>query len=85
MSGINKKLVEFETRKIILNFAFFEELSRIEVLCEHVIFDMILFTFSVIFLQIKTIFLKKFWLKITFQAKKWVNFEFLIDERRKKD
>ena len=46
--------VEFKIKKIFLNFVFFfEELSRIEVLCEHGIFGMILFTFSVISLQIK--------------------------------
>ena len=39
---------------------FFEELSRIEVLCEQGIFCLILFTFSVIFLQIKVFFIKKF-------------------------
>ena len=27
--------VEFKTKKIFLNFVFFEDLSRIEVLCEH--------------------------------------------------
>ena len=46
--------VEFKTKKIFLNFVFFfEELSTIEVLCEHGIFGMILFISSVIFLQIK--------------------------------
>ena len=45
--------VELKNKKIFLNFVFFEELTRIENLCEHVI---ILFTFSVIFLQIKTFF-----------------------------
>ena len=49
---------EFETKKIFFNFVVFEELSRIEVFCEHVIVDMILFAFSVIFLHIKTFFLK---------------------------
>ena len=34
----------------------FEEFLRIEILCEHVIFDLILLTFSVIFPQIKTFF-----------------------------
>ena len=43
--------VEFKIKKIFLNFVFFKELSRIEVLCEHGIFGMILFTFSIIFLQ----------------------------------
>ena len=38
---------------MFLNCMFFEELSRIEVLCEHGIFAMILFTFSENFLQIK--------------------------------
>ena len=40
--------VEIKIKKYFLNFVFFEELSRIEVLCEHGIFGMILFTFSVI-------------------------------------
>ena len=44
--------LEFEIKKIFLNFVFFEGLLRIEVLSEHVIFGMISFTFSVIFLQI---------------------------------
>ena len=30
--------VEFEIKKIFLNLLLFEELSRIEFLCEHVIF-----------------------------------------------
>ena len=30
--------VEFKIKKVFLNFVFFEELSRIEVLCEHVMF-----------------------------------------------
>ena len=41
---------------------FFEEILRIEVLCERGIIGMILFTFSVTFLQIKI-----FSLKIVFQ------------------
>ena len=49
--------VAFETIKILLNFILFEELSKIEVLCEHVIFRMILF--SVIFLKMKIFFIKK--------------------------
>ena len=52
--------IEFDTKKIFPDFVFFlEELLTIEVLCEHVIFDMILLSFSVIFLQIKTFFIKK--------------------------
>ena len=64
MSGIIKKLFQRRTQKQkdFLNFKFFEELSRIEVLCEHGIFGMILFTFTVIFLQIKI-----FSIKIVFQ------------------
>ena len=51
--------VEFESKKKHFpNLFFFEVLSRIEILCEHGIFSMILFTFSVKFLQIK-IFLNK--------------------------
>ena len=44
--------IEFKIKKNFLNL-FFEELSGIEVLCEHGIFVMILFLFSVIFLKIK--------------------------------
>ena len=45
--------VEIEINKIFVNFVFFfEEVSRIEELCEDVIFGMISFNFSVIFLQI---------------------------------
>ena len=54
--------VEFKIKKIFLNFVFFEELSRIEFLCEHGIFGMTLFTFSVTFLKIKI-----FSIKIEFQ------------------
>ena len=50
--------VEFKIKKIFLNFVFFEELSTLEILCEHGIFGMILFTFSVIFLQIKILSIK---------------------------
>ena len=50
--------VESEIKNIFLNFVLFEELTRFEILREHGIFVMILFTFSVIFLQI-TIFSKK--------------------------
>ena len=51
--------VEFKIRKIFLNFVFFfEESSGIEDLCEHAIFGMILFTFSVISIQIKIFFTK---------------------------
>ena len=44
--------VEFKIKKIFLNFFFFEELSRIELLCEHGIFGSLLFTFTVIFVRI---------------------------------
>ena len=44
--------VEFEIKKIFLNFVFFEELSRFKVLCEHGIFGSLLFTFTVIFVRI---------------------------------
>ena len=50
--------VECKIKKIFFNFVVFEELSRIEVLCEHGIFGMILFTFSVIFLKIKIFSIK---------------------------
>ena len=54
--------VEFKIKKIFWISFFFEQLSRIEILCEHGIFGMNLFTFSVIFLQIKL-----FSIKIVFQ------------------
>ena len=37
--------VEFGIKKFFLNFLFFEELLRFNVLCEHVMFGIILFTF----------------------------------------
>ena len=45
--------VEFETKKDFFYFRFFEELSRIEILCEHGIFSMILFTLSVFWLKLR--------------------------------
>ena len=65
---------EFETKKIFLKFVFFfEELSRIEVFCEHLIFDMILFIFSVIF-QFKIFIIKNIDSKLHFtpQNQLWV-------------
>ena len=50
--------VELEIKKTALNFFSVEELSRIELLCEHGIFGLILFLFSVIFLPIKIFFNK---------------------------
>ena len=50
--------VELEIKKIFLNLVFSEELSRFKVLCEHRKFGMILFTFSLIFVQIKIFFFK---------------------------
>ena len=45
--------VEFEIKKIFLNFVFFfEELSMFKVSCEHWIFGSLLFTFTVIFVRI---------------------------------
>ena len=60
MSGISKNLVQRRlwNKKDFLNFVFFEELSRFKVLCEHGIFGIILFTFSVIFVQIKIFSIK---------------------------
>ena len=52
--------VEFEIKKIFLNFVFFEELSRFKVSCEHWIFGSLLFTFTVIFVRIN-VFLLKFY------------------------
>ena len=43
---------EFVFCKILLNFVFFEELSRFESSSEHVIFGSLLFTFSVISVRI---------------------------------
>ena len=48
--------VEFETKKIFLNFIFFEELSRIE-FCDNGIISIILLTFSEILVQIKISFI----------------------------
>ena len=42
----------------------------IEIFCEHVIFGMIAFTFSVIFLQIKTFSLKIFHSNLHFTPQK---------------
>ena len=53
----NSSSVEFGTN-FCLNFVFFEEISRIDFLCEQGIFVMNLFSFSVIFHQIKIIFIK---------------------------
>ena len=47
----NSSSVEFEKKIFEFRF-FFEELSRFKVLCEHVIFGMILFTYRGIFVQI---------------------------------
>ena len=44
--------VEFEVN-FFLNFVFFQELSRTKLLFEHMIFGMILVSFSVIIVQIK--------------------------------
>ena len=51
--------VEFEIKRFFYYRFFFKELSRFEVLCEHVIFGMILFTIWGIFVQIKIFFYKK--------------------------
>ena len=70
MSATIKKLVQRRTqvkKKIFLNLIVFEELSRIEFLCEHGIFDMILFTFSVTILQNKIYSIKKSISKLTFR------------------
>ena len=51
--------VEFEicsNSKNFFQFGLFEELSSFKVLCEHGILGMISFTFSVIFIQIKTLY-----------------------------
>ena len=58
--------LEFKIKTIFLNFVFFEVLSRIEVLCEHVIFGMISFNFSLIFLQIMILSLEIFHSKLHF-------------------
>ena len=50
--------VEFEYKKNFWNFVFFDKLSRFKVLCEHVIFGMILFTVWGIFAQIKIFSIK---------------------------
>ena len=50
--------VEVGIKEIFLNFVFSEELLRFKVLCEHRTFDMILFTFSLIFVQLKIFSIK---------------------------
>ena len=58
-SGIIKKPVQAYNSKLKRFFEFFfKELSRIEVLCEHGVFGINLFTFTVIFLQILIFFIK---------------------------
>ena len=53
---------------VSLKSSFFsEELSRIEVFCEHGIFGMILFTFSVNFRQIKIFLIKNINKKLHFR------------------
>ena len=55
MHGIIKKLVKrrIQNLKDLFEFRFFEELSRIEILCKHGIIGLILFILSKIF-AIKT-------------------------------
>ena len=77
----NSSSLEFEIDKIFVNFAFFEELPRIEILCEHVVFGMTSFTFSANFSSNYDLFFKNFSFKIKFRAKKWINFVFLIHEK----
>ena len=45
--------VEFKIQNIFLNFVFFEKLSSLKILCEHRTSGMTLFTFGIIFDQIK--------------------------------
>ena len=72
--------VAFETIKVLLNFILFEELSKIEILCEPVIFRMILF--SVIFLKMKIFFYWKMLIKKYISRQIRIYIDFLIDERR---
>ena len=62
MSGIIIKLVQCRNRNckdFFFKFRFiFEELSRFEVLCEHGISGMIIFNFSVIYVQFKIFSIK---------------------------
>ena len=44
--------VEFEITKISLIFVFFKEVSRFKVSCEDWIFGSLLFTFTVIFVEL---------------------------------
>ena len=83
MSDIIKKLVQRKNRnyKDILNFVVcFEEISRIEILWEHGIFGMILFTFRVIFYKIM-IFLIKILIQNYISRQNWINFEFHIKRK----
>ena len=61
--------VEFKIKKIFLKFVSFKELLGIEVLRVHGIFGMILFTFSVISLQIKIFSIKNSISKSQFRPK----------------
>ena len=54
--------VEFKIENIFFNIAFFEELSKIKILCEHGIFGMIFFTFTVIILLLSQFFFYFLWL-----------------------
>ena len=78
MSDIVKKLVQ----RRIQDYKFlFEELSRFEVLCEYGIFGMILFSCSVIFVQIK-IFSIKILIQSYISRYKMKQFVFPIGKKR---
>ena len=62
--------LEFEIKKNFSKFLFFKELSRIKILCGHVIFGMISFTFSVIFFQTMIFSLNYFNSKLHFTPQK---------------
>ena len=55
---VRRRKVKGKEIEKFFEFRFFEELSRFKVLCEHLIFGMIILTFRGIFFQIKIVFYK---------------------------
>ena len=80
VSSKSSSSVTFETKKIFLNFDFFRGVIEVKVLCEHVVFSMILFTFWGIFVKIKDFFYKNSNLKLYFTQQ--MN-QFCVPNRRK--
>ena len=61
MSGIIKKFVQLSIRNLkdSFEFRFFKEILSFKILCENEMFGMILFPFSVVFVQIIIFSFKK--------------------------